>query len=84
MNTTTQSKKPKRFFYHYNKAASRSAGCNVLTLHWENKCHMINHIVLHVGSESHTQKRQPHCVIRGWAKSFDIIHTNAGVIGTLR
>ena len=45
---------------------------------------MINHIVLHVGSESHTQKRQPHCVIRGWAKSFDIIHTNAGVIGTLR
>jgi hypothetical protein len=84
MNTLQQPKKSKRFFYHYNKAASRATGCTTLTLHWENTCHMINWIVLHVGSESHAQKRQPNCVIRGWANDVQFTKTNAGVIAVVR
>jgi len=56
-----------RFFYHYNKPASKARGCNVLTLHWDGKCHEVNVIVCHTGTETHSQKSQPHCIVRGWA-----------------
>jgi hypothetical protein len=63
--------KPKRFFYHYNKAESRKQGCNVMTIHWEGACHMVNHVQMRVPYlESHAQKRQPHCIMRGHATSI--------------
>jgi hypothetical protein len=59
----------RRFFIHYNKQASRKAGRNVLTLHWKNACHMINHFASEgINLESHENKRQPRCVFRGFAK----------------
>jgi len=65
--------KPKRFFYHYHKSASKAQGCNVLSVHWEGACHMVNHIVFRgvPYMETHSQKRQPHCIVRGFATSID-------------
>lgn len=74
MSTT----KPKRFFYHYHKAASRAAGQNVLTIHWQNACHSVNHIVCEPSTETHTQKRQPHCIIRGFATNVIFEHRPDG------
>lgn len=68
--------KPKRFFFHYNKPESRKQGRNVLTVHWQNACIPVNHIKVDVPIESHTQKQQPHCVMRGFANSVKILDDN--------
>ena len=65
--------KPKRFFFHYNKPESRRQGRNVLTVHWKNACLPVNHLKINVPIESHTQKSQPHCVMRGFANSVEIL-----------
>lgn len=63
--------KPKRFFYHYNKPEAKKQGRNVMTVHWEGACHMVNHVKIKVPYlESHAQKRQPHCIMRGLATSI--------------
>ena len=72
MNTLNKRSGQRRFFYHYNKPESKRQGCNVLTLHWKGKCHLVNDIVCHLPTETHKQKRQPHCVVRGWAT--EVIH----------
>jgi len=68
--------KPKRFFFHYNKPESHKQGRNVLTVHWKNACIPVNHLKIDVPIESHTQKSQPHCVMRGFAKSVEITEEN--------
>jgi len=68
--------KLKRFFFHYNKPESRKQGRNVLTVHWKNSCIPVNHLKIDVPIESHTQKSQPHCVMRGFANSVEIIEKN--------
>ena len=68
--------KPRRFFFHYNKPESRRQGRNVLTVHWKNACLPVNHLKINVPIESHTQKAQPHCVMRGFANSVEIIEEN--------
>ena len=60
-------KNTRRFFYHYNKPESTAQGRNVLTVHWQNKCHHVHDILCFVPTETHTQKQQPRCVVRGWA-----------------
>ncbi len=62
----------KRFFFHYHKSASRAAKRNVLTVHWMGKCHPVNHILCAVKIETHAQKRQPHCVMRGFARTVEV------------
>lgn len=71
MNTLTKRGDQRRFFYHYNKPESKRQGCNVLTLHWKGKCHLVNDIVCYAPTETHKQKRQPHCVVRGWAAEVE-------------
>jgi hypothetical protein len=70
--------KPKRFFFHYHKAASRAAGRNVLTIHWQNACHSVNEIKCDPSIETHTQKRQPHCILRGFATNVIFEHRPDG------
>ena len=65
--------KPKRFFFHYNKPESRKQGRNVLTVHWRNSCIPVNHLKINVPIESHTQKSQPHWVMRGFANKVEIL-----------
>lgn len=62
----SQRKGTKRFFYHYYKAESQKQGRNVMTLHFDGVCHMIHNIVLFTPLESHAQKRQPRCIMRGF------------------
>jgi len=70
---TMKTKKPKRFFFHYNKPESRRQNRNVLTVHWKNACIPVNHLKINVPTESHTQKSQPHCVMRGLANKVEIL-----------
>ena len=63
----------RRFFYHYNKPASKKSDRNIMTLHWKDKCHPVNGIICNVPTESHDQKRQPHCIVRGFAKNVQFI-----------
>ena len=78
------SNKKRRFFYHYNKPVSNKEGRNVLTLHYKVKCHLVNRIICEVPTESHDQKAQPRCVIRGWANSVDIYDSMKGRIGYIQ
>lgn len=71
--------KPKRFFYHYNKPESRALGKNVITIHWEGACHLVNKIkTIGIDVESHDQKRQPRCIMRGHATSVIFAHNEDG------
>lgn len=72
MSTPVYDPPLRRCFLHYNKPASRAAGRNVLTVHWQGKCHLVNHLLCAVKLESHDQKRQPHCVLRGFARSVEV------------
>lgn len=74
--------KPKRFFYHYNKPESHKQGRNVMTLHWEDTCHMVQKVICTAGTETHNQKRQPRCIIRGWATK--VYFTQTGDRGDTR
>lgn len=68
MKQNTTAVKPKRFFYHYNKPASKTQGKNVITIHWEGACNLVNKIkTIGIDVESHDQKRQPRCIMRGYA-----------------
>lgn len=68
----------RRFSFHYNKPASLRQNKNVLTVHWKNTCHLVNNISCDVPTETHHQKKQPRCVIRGWAKSISIGEKKTG------
>jgi hypothetical protein len=77
--------KPKRFFYHYNKPEARKQGQNVITIHWEGACRLVNKIkTISLDVESHEQKRQPRCIMRGFANNLIISHnpdgTTTGII----
>jgi hypothetical protein len=72
--------KPKRFFFHYHKAESCKQGRNVLTMHWQNACHPVHHIKTHgVDIETHAQKHQPRCIMRGWAKEVSFAYGTKGI-----
>jgi len=54
-----------KFWYHYNKPASRSQGCNILTVHFKGACHLVKNIVCNVPTATRARKSQPLCVIAG-------------------
>tara|TARA_Y100000310_G_C20687095_1_gene819741 strand:- start:1234 stop:1527 length:294 start_codon:yes stop_codon:yes gene_type:complete len=64
--------KPFRFYYHYNKIVSKKEGRSFLTLHYNNKCLLVNKIICNVSTETHNRKQQPHCIVRGWSRSVSI------------
>ena len=80
MSSTKKRSGQHRFFFHYNKPESKKQGVNVLTIHWSGACHLVNDIVCYAPTETHKQKRQPHCVVRGWASTVGFTHTDNGII----
>lgn len=60
-------KNRRRFFFHYNKQASRAAGEPRLTVHWKGRCHLVAKVDCRVPVESKNNKRQPLCVLQGWS-----------------
>ena len=63
--------KLRRFSYHYNKPESNRQGRSVLTIHWHGKCHLVNSLVCNVPTETHENKQQPRCIVRGWANTVE-------------
>ena len=63
---------PKVFFFHYNKPASLAAGKPKLSVHFDKKCHIVDHVNCVVPVWSHHQKRQPRCIIKGKCKEVFI------------
>ena len=62
------------FFFHYNKPLSKKAGKPIITLHFKNKCYMVENIVCNASTYGHLNKSQPFFVIKG--KSSKISITN--------
>lgn len=56
---------PRVFNFHYNKAASRAAGKNILTVHYMKQCILVEDIDCQVPVKTKSRKRQPHCVMQG-------------------
>ena len=58
-----------RFWYHYNKPLSKRMGRPTMTVHFKDRCIYADNIICHVPTETHQRKRQPHMVVRGFAKT---------------
>ena len=61
-----------RFFYHYNKIASRKAGKPLITLHYKGVCHLVHDLWVNVVTNSKINKTQPFFVMQGWANEIII------------
>ena len=49
-----------------------------MTIHFDNQCLLTDDVKAMVPTETHSQKRQPHKIVRGWYKK--IIHSNTKTI----
>ena len=72
--------KPKVFFFHYNKPASLAAGRPKLSVHFDGKCHIVDHLNCVVPIWSHHQKRQPRCIMKGKCISVSIREIDGGIL----
>lgn len=61
-----------RFWFHYNKPASRRAGKPVISLHFQRKCHLVGNVECRVPLAGRIRKTQPAFVMAGLAKSIRI------------
>lgn len=57
--------KPRAFFFHYNKPMSKAKGRNVLTVHHQKQCLLVEDIDCKVPIKTKSRKTQPHCVMCG-------------------
>lgn len=71
-------KNKQRFFFHYNKPASKQAGRVRWSIHWRGTCYIVDHIVCFEPTESKVNKRQPYAVMQGFTTSVMLIHDNNG------
>jgi len=69
----------KTFFYHYNKPASRAAKKPIMSVHFNKKCYIVDHIMCHVTSYTQHRKRQPYCVMKGKCMNVVISTTPEGL-----
>lgn len=69
----------KRFWFHYNKPASAKQGRPLLTLHYLNKCHLVESLNIKVPTETHNRKKQPRIIVRGWANGVNISEKKADI-----
>ncbi|MEK6881654.1 MAG: hypothetical protein AABY22_18690 [Nanoarchaeota archaeon] len=69
-----------RFYFHFNKPLSKKVGRPQLSIHFQNKCCIVDKITCFVDTESKNNSRQPHCVMRGWADRIIIDKKEATVL----
>lgn len=55
-----------RFFFHYNKIASKKLGIPVMTIHQKGKCYIAHTLNCFVPVSSKTNKSQPYLVMQGF------------------
>lgn len=70
----------RRFYFHYNKPASKAAGYPKMSVHFADKCHIVDHVRCHIPCESLHKNKQPKCVMRGMANRVAILRTRKQVI----
>lgn len=63
-----------RFFYHYNKPAGR------MSVHFRNKCHIVDNIDCQVPASTKWNKTQPRVVMQGFARKVRITKGGTTVI----
>lgn len=63
-------KKMKVFWFHFNKPASKKAGKPIISLHYDNTCHMVDNVICEGPTSGKINKRQPHFVVRGYTSSI--------------
>lgn len=55
-----------RFFYHYFKQKGK------MSIHFRNKCTVVDNIICHVPCETKWKPTQPRLVMIGWASNVEI------------
>lgn len=63
-----------KFWFHYNKPASRAQQRNVLTVHYRGACHLVTGIDCQVPIATRDRTSQPRCVMAGDAQHIEINH----------
>jgi hypothetical protein len=66
------------FWFHYNKPESLKRRRNVLTVHYQGKCHMVEAIDCQVPIKTKDRKSQPRCVMSG--KGVMVVEDNKALI----
>lgn len=61
-----------KFFFHYNKPLSKLAKTPKLNIHFRDKCIIVDHVNCHTPIQSKHNKRQPFCVMTGYAGECSI------------
>ena len=54
-----------RFFFHYNRPASKQRGTPTMSVHFSGQCHTVDHISCRVPVLTRHRKSQPHVVMSG-------------------
>ncbi len=65
-------KKPRVFWYHYNKPASRKANKPQITIHYGGACYIVDNVVCEPRTYGKINKKQPFFVMKGACKRFEI------------
>lgn len=68
--------KPRAFWFHYNKPASKAAGKGLMTIHSCGACHLVEDIDCYVPIYTRHRKTQPRLVLYGKGK-IEIIDNRA-------
>lgn len=69
-----------RFFYHYNKPLSKQLGKVIWSVHFRERCYMVESIACFRNAFSKVNKRQPHAVMQGFAKKIIVTNDKTAII----
>lgn len=75
--------KTKIFFFHYNKPASQRSGTSKMSIHWNNACYIVDHVICNVPCYTHHRKVQPRCVMKGKCINVTVTSKDDKLIGTI-
>ena len=63
-----------RFFYHYFRQKDK------MSIHFQNTCYVVDHVVCQVPCESKRSTRQPRLRMVGWATRVEIVEGEIGQV----
>lgn len=72
ISTTRKKPRAKRFFIHYNKPETQRRDKVTISVHHDNKCHMVDNVVCSLPTEGKVNKRQPYFVMQGYCHDVKI------------
>lgn len=75
-----RAKRPRAFFFHFNKPASIKAGKVQVSVHWDGACHIVDNVVCNVPTQGRIRKTQPRFVMVGKAR-YMIVSNGVAYLG---